>query len=140
MPKIPADVFVALQSRLFDLLFPEPLMRQAAQQRLSEMGADHKFIAIRTELAASVTPFRAVPDRWTLRARPAFLYVMYAIILSALPLGTIAAVSPATARAMADAINRYLSGLPEPLYTLFGTGYLGYATLRQWGKVKGTDR
>jgi len=30
--------------------------------------------------------------------------------------------------------------LPQPLYELFGTGYLGYTAARQWGKVKGVDR
>jgi Holin of 3TMs, for gene-transfer release len=79
-------------------------------------------------------------DRWTRRARPMFLYVIYAMILWALPVGIVAAFSPATARAMAGASAAYLNALPEPLYALFGTGYLGYATLRQWGKAKGTDR
>ena len=34
----------------------------------------------------------------------------------------------------------YLSGLPEPLYALFGTGYLGYTAARQWGKISGSDK
>jgi hypothetical protein len=37
-------------------------------------------------------------------------------------------------------MNSYLGGLPEPLYALFGTGYLGYTAARQWGKVAGSDR
>lgn len=37
-------------------------------------------------------------------------------------------------------MTRYLNGLPEPLYALFGTGYLGYTVARQWGKAKGIDR
>jgi hypothetical protein len=37
-------------------------------------------------------------------------------------------------------MNAYLTGLPEPLYALFGTGYLGYTAARQWGKIKGVDR
>ena len=80
------------------------------------------------------------PDRGTSRARPTFLYVMYAMMLWAFPLGLTAAFSPQTARAMTTAMTDYLEALPEALYTLFGTCYLGYATLRQWGKVKGTDR
>ena len=79
-------------------------------------------------------------DRWTRRARPMFLYVIYAMILWALPVGVVAAFSPSTARAMAEASAAYLNALPEPLYALFGTGYLGSATLRQWGKARGADR
>jgi hypothetical protein len=37
-------------------------------------------------------------------------------------------------------MNAYLGGIPEPLWTLFGTGYLGYTVARQWGKAKGTDQ
>jgi hypothetical protein len=33
----------------------------------------------------------------------------------------------------------YLHAIPEPLYVLFGTGYLGYTAARQWGKARGTD-
>ena len=44
------------------------------------------------------------------------------------------------ARDIAAGMNAYLNGLPEPLYALFGTGYLGYTAARQWGKVKGVDR
>ncbi len=82
---------------------------------------------------------REPDDRWTRRARPMFLYVIYAMILWAIPIGLVAAVSPPTARAMAEATAAYLNALPEPLYALFGTGYLGYATLRQWGKAR-TER
>lgn len=36
--------------------------------------------------------------------------------------------------------NLNLLGLREPLYALLGTGYLGYAAVRQWGKIKGVER
>lgn len=84
-------------------------------------------------------PISEAEDRWTRRARPMFLYVIYVMILWAIPVGLVAAVSPPTARAMAEATAAYLNALPEPLYALFGTGYLGYATLRQWGKAR-TER
>ncbi|MBY8826748.1 holin family protein [Hephaestia sp. CMS5P-6] len=76
-------------------------------------------------------------DGWTRRARPTFLYVMYAMILWAIPMGLIAAIDAARAAAMTAAIAAYLRAIPEPLYTLFGTGYLGYTVARQWGKAKG---
>ena len=76
------------------------------------------------------------PDRLTADARAAFLYVMYALLLGALPVATIAAVRPETAAAMTHAIAAYLAAIPEPLYTLFGTGYLGYTVAREWGKAQ----
>jgi len=79
-------------------------------------------------------------DPWTRRARPAFLYVMYALLLCAIPIGLVGAVRPDTAHAIATAMTAYLAGIPEPLYALFGTGYLGYTAARQWGKVKGVEK
>lgn len=78
-------------------------------------------------------------DPFVSRARPAFLYVMYAMILAALPVGALAAVWPGVAAAVSTGIAAYLRALPEPLYALFGAGYLGYTAARQWGKVAGAD-
>jgi hypothetical protein len=83
---------------------------------------------------------RPASARYTALARPTFLYVMYAVILWAIPLGLIAAVSPAAARAMAETMTAYFAGLPEPLYALFAAAYLGYTAARQWGKTRGSDR
>lgn len=79
-------------------------------------------------------------DLWTRRARPAFLYVMYALLLWAVPMGLIAGVRADVAAAIINAMRAYLNALPEPLYALFGTGYLGYTAARAWGKAKGTER
>ena len=65
---------------------------------------------------------------------------MYILLLASLPMGLLSAFNPAAAREIAAGMNAYLTGLPEPLYALFGTGYLGYTAARQWGKVKGVDR
>jgi hypothetical protein len=85
-------------------------------------------------------PASAPARRYVSLARPTFLYVMYALILWAIPLGVLAAVRPASARAMSEAITAYFTGLPEPLYTLFGAAYLGYTAARQYGKARGTDQ
>lgn len=79
-------------------------------------------------------------DPWTSRARPSFLYVMYILLLWALPMGVLSAFRPDMAREIAAGMNAYLGGLPDPLYALFGTGYLGYTAARQWGKFKGVER
>lgn len=80
------------------------------------------------------------PDLWTSRARPAFLYVMYALLLWAIPMGLIAGVRPDIADAITRGMRAYLESLPEPLYTLFGTGYLGHTAARAWGKAKGVEK
>ena len=79
-------------------------------------------------------------DPWAARARPTFLYVMYALLLWAIPLSLVAAFRPDAALAMARAMGAYLGAIPEPLYALFGTGYLGYTAARAWGKAKGVEK
>jgi len=55
-------------------------------------------------------------------------------------MGLLAAISLATASEIAQGMTGYLAALPEPLYALFGTGYLGYTAARQWGKISGVDK
>lgn len=81
----------------------------------------------------------AADDRLTRHARPAFLYVMYALLLGAFPVAVVAAASPATADRITHAIAAYFTAIPEPLYTLFATGYLGYTAARSWGKAQGVE-
>lgn len=85
-------------------------------------------------------PVEEEEDRWTRRARPAFLYVMYALLLWSVPMGIIAGWRPQTAAAIIAGMRAYLNALPEPLYALFGTGYLGYTAARAWGKARGMER
>jgi hypothetical protein len=77
---------------------------------------------------------------WSRRARPAFLYVIYALLLWSVPVGPIEGWRPALAAAITAGMRAYLEALPEPLYALFGTGYLGYTAARAWGKAKGVER
>ncbi|MBB3956931.1 3TM-type holin [Novosphingobium sediminicola] len=82
----------------------------------------------------------ACHDRYISRARPSFLYLMYGMILLSLPMGLLSAISAPVATAITNGVKLWLNSLPDGLYALFGTGYLGYTAARQWGKVAGTDR
>ena len=124
---------------LIDKLIPDKEARAKAKLELLALEGTQELKAIEARLAAIVAEANST-DPWTSRARPSFLYVMYILLLTALPMGVLAAFSPATARDIASGMNAYLAGLPEPLYALFGTGYLGYTAARQWGKVKGAER
>ena len=124
---------------IIDKIIPDKEAQAKAKLELLQMEGTQELKAIEARLAAIVAEAQS-PDPWTSRARPSFLYVMYVILLFALPMGVIAAFSPHSANAIAGGINAYLNGLPEPLYALFGTGYLGYTAARQWGKAKGTEK
>ncbi len=124
---------------LIDKIIPDPRARDAAKLELLKLQGGQEMEALKTQMAAILAEAQSA-DPWTSRARPSFLYVMYAIILWAIPMGLIAAVQPSLAKGIADGMNGYLAGIPDSLWGLFGTGYLGYTAARQWGKVKGVDR
>ena len=124
---------------LIDKIIPDPKARDAAKLELLKLQGTQEMEAVRTQLSAIVAEAQS-SDPWTSRARPSFLYVMYALLLWAIPMGLIGAVQPDMARGIAAAMNAYLTGIPESLYALFGTGYLGYTAARQWGKIKGVEK
>lgn len=124
---------------LIDKIIPDPRAREAAKLELIKLQGAQEMDALKTQMAAILAEAQS-PDPWTSRARPSFLYVMYAIILWAIPMGIISAFEPGIAAGIASGMNGYLAGIPDALWGLFGTGYLGYTAARQWGKVKGVDR
>lgn len=124
---------------LIDKLIPDPKARDAAKLELLRLQGSQEMETLKTQLSAIVTEAQSA-DPWTSRARPSFLYVMYTLLLWAIPMGLIAAAQPEMAQAIATGMNAYLAGIPEPLYALFGTGYLGYTAARSWGKAKGIDK
>ena len=124
---------------ILDKVIPDKAAREHAKLELIRLEGTQDLEDLQARLSAIVAEAQSA-DPWTSRARPGFLYVMYALLLWALPMGLIAAVRPEAARDIAAGMNAYLAGIPEPLYALFGTGYLGYTAARQWGKIKGVER
>lgn len=124
---------------IIDKVIPDKAARDRAKLELIQLQGSQEMEMIEARLSAIVAEANS-HDPWTSRARPSFLYIMYAMIVWAIPMGMIAAFHPETATAIASGMNAYLNGLPEPLYALFGTGYLGYTAARQWGKISGSDK
>ncbi|WP_292960071.1 holin family protein [Novosphingobium sp. UBA1939] len=133
------DALISPISSIIDRIIPDKEARDRAKLELLRLQGTQELEQIRTQMSAILAEAGST-DPWTSRARPGFLYVMYIMILWSLPMGLIAAARPEAARDIAVGITAYLNGLPEPLYALFGTGYLGYTAARQWGKAKGIDR
>jgi hypothetical protein len=133
------DALIGPITSLIDKIIPDPRARDAAKLELIKLQGSQDMDAIRVQISAIIAEAQS-SDPWTSRARPSFLYVMYLIVLWALPMGVLAAFNPAMARDIGAGMNAYLAGIPDPMWTLFGTGYLGYTAARSWGKVKGVER
>jgi hypothetical protein len=133
------EALIGPLASIIDKVIPDKAARDKAKLELLQLQGSQDLAEINARLSAIVAEANS-HDPWTSRARPSFLYVMYLLLLFALPMGLIAAFHPETAQAIGAGMNAYLSGLPEPLYALFGTGYLGYTAARQWGKIVGSDK
>lgn len=126
-------------SNIIDKIIPDKAARDRAKLELLKLEGSQELEEVRVQMSAILAEAQSA-DPWTSRARPSFLYVMYLLLLWSIPMGLIAAFRPDAARDIAAGMNAYLSGIPEPLYALFGTGYLGYTVARQWGKIRGVER
>ena len=118
---------------IIDKIIPDKEARAKAKLALLQLEGTHELKQIEARLSAIVAEARS-PDPWTSRARPSFLYVMYALMLFALPMGVISAFDAQIALRISAGITAYLRALPEELYALFGTGYLGYTPRATGGR------
>lgn len=132
------DVLVGPLTSIIDKVIPDKEARAKAKLALIELEGTQELRQLEVQLSAIVAEANSA-DPWTSRARPSFLYVIYVMILAALPIGVLSLLHPAAAGSIARAMTAYLHGLPDELYALFGTGYLGYTAARQWGKIKGVE-
>ncbi len=130
------DSLIAPIAGLIDKIVPDPRARDAAKLELLKLQGSQDMETLRTQLSAIVAEAQSA-DPWTSRARPSFLYVMYTMILWSIPMGLIAAVRPRMAADVAAGMTAYLAAIPDSMWALFGTGYLGYTAARSWGKAQG---
>ena len=106
-------------------------MKQALEEKksLAEVEIEKTRLSVMVAEASS-------PDKWTSRARPSFLYVMYILLLGSLPFAGFTVYNEALALKYVQGFQNWLNAIPSELYALFGAGYLGYAGLRSYEKKK----
>ncbi len=102
-----------------------------AQLEMSRQAGDLKHLEI--GMSAIVMEAKS-QDKWTSRARPSFLYVIYFMILMAVPMGVLSAFKPLFVGAIIKGMKLWLEAIPGEMWALFGAGYLGYGTMREVGK------
>lgn len=103
------------------------------------MQQNGEFRELEERMKAIVTEASS-NDPWTSRARPSFMYVMYLMILAAIPMGFLFAFKPEVAMAVTAGVKNWLQAIPEEMWWLFGAGYLGYTTTRGYEKTKGVSK
>ena len=121
--------------KVLDKIIPDTAARDKAKADLAKLEFDGDLKEMEVKMSAIVMEAQST-DPWTSRARPSFLYVVYIIILSAIPMGVLFAFSPETANNITAGFQQWLAAIPEDMWTLFGVGYLGYAGARSYDKGK----
>lgn len=124
-----------LVSAILDRTVPDPIKRQALQAQAEQAIRTNDLETFKVSMSA-ITVEAASADKWTSRARPAFLYLMYGIIIWCFVAGMAWVAWPAQADAAAIGVQHMLAAIPGDLWWLFGAGYLGYTGSRSFDKWK----
>ena len=138
MDPLLSSVF-AIGTKLIDKFFPDPAQKAAAQLELLKMQQSGDLEEMKTQLSAIVAEAQSA-DPWTSRARPSFLYVVYLLLLWSIPMGVLTVFKPEAAAAFTTGFKAWMSAIPDPIITLFGTVMLGYVAGRSWEKVRGVAK
>ena len=109
---------------------------EKAKLRLLELEQAGEFEEAKGRMAAIKAEAES-GDKWTSRARPCFMYVIYILLLCAIPYGFATIFYPSQSLVFVDAMKSWFEAIPTELYTLFGLGYLGYGGMRTYEKTTG---
>jgi len=129
----------SIGTKLIDKFFPNPEEKAKAQLELLKMQQSGEFEEMRIQLSAIIAEAQS-SDKWTSRARPSFLYVVYVLLLWSIPMGVLTILSPASAEAFTVGFGKWMAAIPEPVLTLFGVVMTGYVAGRSWEKVRGVSK
>jgi len=128
-----------LATTIINKVFPDPQDAAKAKALLAAADTQAAIQQTASQLQAIMAEAQS-DDKWTSRARPSFLYVCYAMILAAIPMGVLYAFDPDHAQKIAQGLGAWLAAIPDPVWQLFTVGYLGYTGGRSWEKIKGVSK
>ena len=114
-------------------VWPDPAQQAEANRKLIELQQSGQLEELELQMSAMLAEAQSA-DPWTSRARPSFLYVMYAVITLCFVGGVIGIWWPDQVARAAENIQHLLASIPEEMWWLFGAGYLGYAGARSFEK------
>jgi len=112
-----------------DKFFVDAKDKEAFKLQAIKMQQDGEFKNSEIKLSAILAEAKS-KDPWTSRARPSFLYVMYILILGAIPMGLISAYDASIAVDISTGMKEWLAAIPQGLWATFGIGYSGYTVAR----------
>lgn len=134
-PLIISGLFQAGE-QIIKRLFPDPEQQEKAKQELRKMEQEGELKELSTRMSAIIAEAQS-GDSWTSRARPTFMYVFYLVILSLVLISPVVGIFyPEQLSLFYLNVGSGFTAIPEELWWLFGTGYLGYSGLRTMEKKR----
>lgn len=133
-----SDVMTGLLSpvlKIIDKVVPDPAERDRIKLELLKEENQKAIEDIKAQMSMIVAEAQS-QDPWTSRARPTFLYLIYAVIAFCFLGGVLGLWWHDAVIHVADTINALLRAVPDQLWNLFGVGYLGYTGARSLDKWK----
>ena len=132
----PATAVIDLGTSIINKIWPDPVEAAKAKLALEQANRAGDLEEIKVGMSVMLAEAQS-QDKWTSRARPSFLYVVYIMLLMGIPMGAVSAWSPSIALAVAGGFKAWLTAIPDSLYLMFGTVMTGYGIQRSVEKVKG---
>ena len=122
-----------LADTVIDNLFETDEEKAAAKVKIMQAEQTGRLEEAKISMSAIMAEAQS-SDPWTSRARPTFLYVMYAVIGLCFVGGILSVWWPSQVLTAADGVKAMLLAIPDALWALFGAGYLGYNAARSMDK------
>ena len=112
-----------------------PDKQKAAEMKLQtlQMQQSGELKELEVRMSAIIAEAQS-QDKWTSRARPSFMYVVYIMILAAIPMGIVYAISPTVATEITHGVQAWLASIPRGMWDAFAIGYTGYSAARSYDK------
>ena len=126
----------SLLTTAIDKIWPDPADKAKAEAVTMAAAADAAVQQLKAAQSVMLAEEQSA-DPWTSRARPSFMYVVYALILSSLPFSVLFAFDPTHAEQIVTGFKEWLAAIPDAMWQTFTVGYLGYTVARSADKVGG---
>jgi hypothetical protein len=120
---------------LIDKIFPDKTEAEKIKLQIRQQEMSGELEEFKTKMSLFIAEASS-QDKWTSRARPSFLYVMYIFILFGIPVGILSIFNPTAATAIGAGLGAWLKAIPEAMWAVFGVSFSAYTLARSYDKGK----
>lgn len=125
---------VPIIGSIIEKVLPDKKAADEAKLKVMELSQQGEFKGEELRYQA-ITAEANSQDPFTSRARPSFMYVMYILFLSSIPMAILYSVDEVMFGKIIVGFQMWLNAIPSNMYDVFMWCFLGYAALRTSEKV-----